>query len=336
MRIGAMFEPTAAAFYRGVYPLEAMERRGHEIVWPHNDTGDPRLEELASCDAIFVFRRSEATLLKTLRTLVANGSALVWDTDDDLAAIPKNSPLYKSIGGLHGQRRFADTVRIARMAHVVTTTSRTLAARYESNGIAEVEVIENHLQRRSWRRPQRHRGLVVGWIAGMEHTADVVGLGLTETLEAIQRDHPDVQVESVGVDLHLRERYTRHSQAHFNDLPRHMARYDIGLAPLIDIPFNAARSNIKVKEYAASGVPWLASPRAPYVDLGERQGGLLVADDEWPTAIDRLLNDKRLRKKLSRNGRAWALTQTIDAVADRWEQVFLHAVDRAQTPAAVG
>ena len=40
---------------------------------------------------------------------------------------------------------------------------------------------------------------------------------------------------------------------------------------------NRARSNIKLKEYAAAGACWLASPIGPYVGLGEKQGGRLVA-----------------------------------------------------------
>lgn len=336
MRIGGVFEPTAAAYYRGVYPLEAMARRGHEILWPENDSGDPKLTELARCDVIHVFRRSEAALLRALQPLVARGIGLVWDADDDLSTVPKNSPNYRENGGLHGQRRFADTVRIARLAHVMTTTSPTIRAKYEQQGVEHVVVIENFLQRRSWRRSRRHAGLIVGWIAGAEHMEDVIQLGLTETLTGVLAAHPDVQLETIGVDLRLPERYVRHRSVHFDTLPQHMARYDIGLAPLADIPFNAARSNIKVKEYAASGVPWLASPRVPYRALGPDQGGLLVDDGDWASALDDLIRNKRLRKKLGRKGKAWALGQTIDSAADTWESVLKTAAERGRTGAQAG
>ncbi|WCB96750.1 glycosyltransferase [Baekduia alba] len=324
-----MFEPTAAAYYRGVYPLEAMERRGHEIVWPHDDSGDPKLDELEACDAVFVFRRSEDHLRRSLKRLSERGVAIVWDTDDDLSAIPKHSPTYKNVGALKGQRRFADTVRMARTADVMTTTTDTIRAKYERNGVTNIAVIENCLNRRSWRRSQRHSGIVIGWIAGVEHTEDLVQLRLRDVLANVVSAHPNVRVESVGVDIGLPERYTRQPVAHFDDLPKHMARYDIGLAPLCDILFNNARSNIKLKEYAASGVAWLASPRKPYQGFGEKHGGLLVEDCDWEQAIERLVRDKKLRKKLGRNGKAWALSQTIDAAADQWEQVFETAVKRA-------
>ncbi|MCW2996320.1 MAG: hypothetical protein JWQ18_3815 [Conexibacter sp.] len=329
MRIGAAFEPTAAAYYRGVYPLEAMARRGHEIVWPEHDSGDPRLSELGDCDVVYVFRRSEDAVRRPLAKLAARGVGIVWDTDDDLSAIPRRSPNYKTLGALRGQKRFAETVRMGRMAHVMMASTAAIQAKYEAAGIGGIEIVENHLPPKLRRRRQKHDGLIIGWIAGIEHTEDAIELGLRDTLARVLARHPDARVESVGVDLGLGDRYVRQPSVHFNTLPDHMARYDIGLAPIVDIPFNAARSNIKVKEYAASEVPWLASPRGSYRELGEREGGLLVEDDDWETALDALIRDKRRRKKLARAGKSWAKTQTVDRVADRYEVILRSAADRA-------
>jgi hypothetical protein len=329
MRIGAAFEPTAAAYYRGVYPLEAMMRRGHEIVWPELDSGDPRLSELGDCDVVYVFRRSEEALRRPLAKLAARGVGIVWDTDDDLSAIPRRSPNYKTIGALRGQQRFAETLRMARLSHVMMASTEAIRAKYENAGIGGVETFENYLPPKIKRKRARHDGLIVGWIAGIEHTEDAIELGLRDTLTRVLERHPDVLVESIGVDLGLQQRYTRHPSAHFDTLPDHMARYDIGLAPIVDIPFNAARSNIKVKEYAASEVPWLASPRGAYVGLGEAHGGVLVPDDAWETTLDELIADGRRRKKLAKAGKSWAKSQTIDRVADRFEAILRQAAERA-------
>jgi hypothetical protein len=111
----------------------------------------------------------------------------------------------------------------------------------------------------------------------------------------------------------------------FLELPRHIGGYDIGIAPLADIPVNWCRSDIKVKEYAASGVPWLASPLGPYMGLGEGYGGRLVEDHEWFSALDRLVSSRLSRWWLGRRGRRWARRMMIDSVAGRWEHVFLAA-----------
>jgi glycosyltransferase involved in cell wall biosynthesis len=329
MRIGAAFEPTAAAYYRGVYPLEAMMRKGHEIVWPELDSGDPKLSELGGCDVVYVFRRSEEPLRRALAKLAARGVGIVWDTDDDLSAIPRRAPNYKSAGGIRGHRRFAETLHMARLAHVMLASTETIRAKYETAGVGEAQVFENYLPPKIKRKGIRHDGLIVGWIAGMEHTEDAIELGLGETLQRVLARHPDLRVESVGVDLGLPDRYVRHATAHFSTLPDHMARYDIGLAPIVDVPFNAARSNIKVKEYAASSVPWLASARGAYAALGESEGGVLVPDDGWEAALDALIVDQRRRKKLAKAGKAWAKTQTIDRQAGRFEGILREAAARA-------
>jgi glycosyltransferase involved in cell wall biosynthesis len=329
MRIGAAFEPTGGAYYRGLYPLEAMMKKGHQVVWPELDSGDPRLSEFDGCDVIYVFRRSEDSLRRALSKLAARGVGIVWDTDDDLSAIPRRAPNYRAQGGLRGQRRFAETVRMARLAHVVMTSTDVIRAKYEDAGIPGIEVFENYLPAKLKRKRVKHDGLVIGWIAGMEHTEDAIELGLRDTLSAVVARHPDVHVESVGVDLGLPERYTRHATAHFSTLPDHMARYDLGLAPIVDIPFNLARSNIKVKEYAASEVPWLASARGSYAGLGAAQGGVLVPDDAWGAALEELIADKRTRKKLAKAGKAWAKAQTVDRVAGRFETILREAAARA-------
>jgi glycosyltransferase involved in cell wall biosynthesis len=330
MRIGAAFEPTAAAYYRGLYPLEAMTRRGHSVVWPENDTGEARLTEFHDCDVIYVFRRSEEPLRRALAKLAERGVGIVWDTDDDLSAIPRRSPNYKQIGALRGQKRFMETLRMARLADVMMATTETIRSKYEAAGdVGPIELFENYLPAKLKRKRERHDGLIIGWIAGMEHTEDAIELGLRDTLAAVLESHPDARVESVGINLGLADRYVRHQSVHFNELPQHMARYDIGLAPIVDHPFNQARSNIKVKEYAASEVPWLASPRGPYQGLGEAQGGLLVADDAWGAALDELIRDARARKKLAKAGKGWAKTQTINRHADRFEGILKAAVASA-------
>ncbi|WP_445148332.1 hypothetical protein [Baekduia sp. Peel2402] len=332
MRIGAAFEPTAAAYYRGLYPLEQMMKRGHEIVWPELDTGEAKLAEFGDCDVIYVFRRSEESLRRGLARLAERGVGIVWDTDDDLSAIPRRSPNYKQAGALRGQKRFMETLRMARMADVMLASTETIATKYaNAGGVGEIEIFENYLAPKLKRKRAKHDGLIIGWIAGIEHTEDAVELGLRDMLEGVLARHPDARVESVGVDLGLSERYVRWPSAHFDSLPaEHLAHYDIGIAPLVDIPFNAARSNIKVKEYAASEVPWLASPRGPYMDLGEQHGGRLVADDAWGAALDDLIRDKRARKQLAKAGKSWAKTQTIDRHADQFEGFLQAAANRAR------
>lgn len=335
MRIGASYQDNGAAFYRCVYPLDAMERRGHTIVPPKHNTGEPDFDTLKTCDVVLVYRRHEREMLGYLTRLRERGIGIVWDNDDDFRNLPKGGQFYKATGGLNGQRLFADTVRIGKTAHAVLTPSEPLAEIYRAAGVENVRRIENYLPHKVSRKPRRHDGVVVGWIAGMEHLGDAKKLGLAETLRELQAVHPDLHVCNVGVNFGLKERYRHEPMVPFRQLPDVMAEFDIGLAPLLDTAFNRSRSDIKIKEYAASRVPWLASPHGPYAGLSENEGGRLVDDDGWYDALDALIRDARARKRLAKAGQKWAKRQTIDTVADAYEALFTEVAERARRPALV-
>lgn len=328
VRIAAMSEVVLASHYRLFLPLGAMQKRGHEIVMPSMDTGLLSREEALSSDVILVFRCHDPASRKLLREARDRGVGIVWDVDDDI----RNGPLSKQARGDLRIRKqiYLTTLKAARLAHVVTTSTEALRTVYESGGIEHVEVLENCLFPESKRRePSRHAGLVIGWVAGHDHASDARALQIPSTLARIQREHPNVHVECIGIDLALADRYTHTPFVQFHDLPARMAGWDIGLAPIADTAFNASRSNIKVKEYAATGIPWLASSRGSHAGLGPAHGGRLVDDDGWHEAIDALVRDPHIRLALGQTGRKWARGQTINAVADRYEAVFAKAAARS-------
>jgi glycosyltransferase involved in cell wall biosynthesis len=328
MRIGATYMKSSAANYRAIYPLQAMERRGHDVVPPDPATGGLAPELMRSCDVVLVQRRHDDETRRQLRTARRHGVAVVWDNDDDLRNLPARGT--KNFRGkLDGQRLFSETVRAADLADVVITSTKPLATIYEAAGIENVEVIENYLPPDSQRKTRKHDGLVIGWVAGDEHQADALDLDIAGSLAALQVEQPDVHVVTLGVRLELSERYRHHPFVPFYDLPEELAGWDIGLAAIADTAFNASRSNIKVKEYAASGVPWLASARGPYAGLGAREGGRLVADDGWLDALSALARDRRARKRLAKAGQKWAKGETVEVVADRYERLLNEAVRRA-------
>jgi glycosyltransferase involved in cell wall biosynthesis len=331
VRIGTLYDPTLPnSRYRCIIPLRALAERGHEVVWPQ--PGGDHLARLESCDLVHMHRQHGPATESLIAALRRSGVAISYDNDDDLAAIPRDSPSYRSLGGLRGHRDFAATVRAARRAALVTTPSRVLAERYRGSGARHVEVIENYLPAEfTAQKPRRHDGLVVGWIAGLEHAVDDSRLGIGRVLLGFLNEYRKLRVATIGHDLRLpHERYFHLERSEFADLLHSAAAFDIGLAPLADSSFNTSRSNVKLKEYAALGVPWLASSVAPYADLGPDQGGLLVEDEGWERAIRELIDHPLRRRRLAQRARAWARTQTIEAAAPRWEAVFEDAVRRVR------
>jgi glycosyltransferase involved in cell wall biosynthesis len=323
MRLGVVWEDVQNANYRALFPMQAMERRGHTVVWPPDMNGKANARRLAGCDVVHVYRSVEAH--SVLADLVRAGVPMTYDNDDDFMSVPKQSPSYRELGGTKGHVAFAQSVKMARMASVCTTTNDLLAQKYRQADVARVEVIGNYLSPTLDRPRNRHDGVVIGWVAALDHRADAAQIKIAEALERLVQRHPQVRVQCIGVDLALPERYRHDAWVPYHELPGRIAGFDIAIAPLADIPFNHARSDIKLKEYAASGVPWLASPVGPYLGLGEDQGGRLVPDDGWFEALEQLVTSGRQRRRLARKARKWAAGEMVDAVADRWEQVFAEA-----------
>lgn len=336
MRIGLMTDlGLVNSIYRGLPVLELAER-DHDVTLAWGD-GESQPELLYGCEAVHIYRHCDAPTRRAVEELRAAGVGIVWDNDDDLTTGPEgiSEPAVKR-GALRSQQLRSDMIRTLRMAHVVTTPSPLLAEQYREWGAEEVRVIENHLPATYDPGPRAPSGdgVTIGWTACAEHRHDLLALGLRDTLARLLEAHPSLSVVSIGLDLGLpSDRYRRHPLIQYQELARHVAEFDIGIAPIVDIPFNRARSNVKLKEYAALGVPWLASPMGPYVGMGEKQGGRLVPDDAWYEQLDLLVRDARARRKLAKRGMKWARGETVARNVSQWEDALRLSRARAASVA---
>jgi hypothetical protein len=85
-----------------------------------------------------------------------------------------------------------------------------------------------------------------------------------------------------------------------------LATSHIGLAPLPDNKFTQSRFCFKILQYAAAGLPVIASPVGANTEyVREGSNGFLAGDcSEWIDKISRLLSDSQLRKQMGQAGRA--------------------------------
>jgi glycosyltransferase involved in cell wall biosynthesis len=313
--------------------MVALSRRGHEVRQAELFREQLRPERVRGCDVLHVHRRHDEDVLKLVRYAKESGMAVVWDNDDDESALPKGHPMYRDYGGAAGERRRVTLRRMLQAASLVTTPGARLAERFAELGAAHVQVIENYVRDEllDTRARANGRGVTIGWLAGTEHFMDVERVPVRAALARLLDAHEEVRVVSIGAGLGLRhERYEHRGGVPFAQLPEPMAAFVVGLAVIADIPFNRARSNVKLKEYAALGIPWLASPIGPYAEMGEAQGGRLVADEDWYEALERLVVKERERRKLAKRAAKWGRGQTIGANVAVWERALEGAVARAR------
>ncbi|MFL5816756.1 MAG: hypothetical protein ACJ76L_04055 [Conexibacter sp.] len=324
-------EPSAGAAYRAELPVRALQERGHRAefhVWDQRDEPPP-LDYLRQADVVHMWRLFREPARRLARALRDAGVAVVFDNDDDMTRVPKGSPAYKEMKAAR-ELVAEELSAMLKLADLVTTTCGELAGRLRRLG-GDARVVENYVETGFVReRKPAGESVTIGWVAGMEHRGDLRSLRLRRTLEALLEEQPHVSLVGVGLDLGVRsDRYEHREDIPFPELPDTVAQFDLALAPIADVSFNRVRSNIKVKEYAAAGVPWLASPIGPYKDLGDEQGGRLVPDFGWADALTDIVSDTERREALAARAAAWGRTQTVVENVGEWEAVFAEAAARA-------
>jgi len=321
MRLGVVCAlGTANAYYRAQLPMQALERRGNHVAWP--TSGDPMadLGRYANCEAVVMHRAISPSHLELIDELQRRDVTVICDNDDDLHRLPKVTRKWNGRSRRETRRDADLSIEIARRANLVTTPSPYLAERFHAYGVREVAVIENMLAKHDIGRERgRHAGLVIGCTAALEHGEDIDKLRIPQALRATLEDHDGVRVVAIGMDLKLKgPRYQLRREVPVTELIACEREFDIGIAPLVDTPFNRSRSNVKLKEYAAAGATWLASPVGPYAGMGTEQGGELVADSDWREALSTVITDYRVRLERTKQARAWASRQSIEDGATAW------------------
>ena len=104
--------------------------------------------------------------------------------------------------------------------------------------------------------------------------------------------------------------------------PELFRKIDIGIVPLNNIGFNHAKSTIKGLEYAAAGVPFIASYSPEYAML-EEQGVGRVANNpqEWIGHLEELLDPKVRKAEVEKNLENLK-SQTMEQRGQDWSDVL--------------
>src|SRR5208283_6074367 len=108
--------------------------------------------------------------------------------------------------------------------------------------------------------------------------------------------------------------------------------FDIGLYPIVDDGWSAAKSGFKAIQYMAIGIPHVVTPLGACAEIGEP--GLTPhlsasSRDEWCGALSRLLRDGELRERMGESGRQHALRHYhLSVQVDRIVEVLQQVVNK--------
>ena len=328
-------DAAACGNYRVVQPLEFLRRGGANVIIASNFA----IQDLYQYDIILAQRQHNATFYRTLREAAFLGKTLVYEIDDNVHAVHANSPAYTAYkpGGeaVHGVKRFIEA------SDGLFTTSAELASQY-SEFSKRTWVLPNQIDFgiRDWETPvERHPDLkdkvVIGWAGSITHQDDYAPI--KHVVKPILEKYPHTMFCIVSayqtMDIFLKEldlpadRVVKLEPVDFDKYPSLPAQFDIGLIPVVNTTFNRAKSDLKIIEYLARGVPYVASKLAPYVRFHQETDGQYgyIADspEQWIDAISRLVEDETDRKNRSESGMQYVKEFRSGANnAWRWAEAF--------------
>jgi hypothetical protein len=260
----------------------------------------------------------------------SQGVATVVDTDDDLSAIHPNNPAFAWLNPRNSDPQRPASwnylKRACQAATLVTVTSPALLPRYAAHGRGLV--LPNYLAPHYYGHPRRDND-VIGWPAAIATHPDdpsAVGSAVVRLLQEGARFRLVGDATGAGRAFGLPYDPPGIGDIDLLDWPARLAQTGIGITPLADTRFNAAKSWLKPLELSACGVPWVASPRAEYERLHRLGAGVLAKDPKrWYRELRLLVNDPGRREELSQAGRKVAEDLKLETNAWRWLDAWEHA-----------
>jgi len=337
---------TSSAWIRLLLPLRRLElQEGCVVVLLEPAaSGVPLAHDLDGLDRLIVQRAACPSLTEAQALVQAcrlRSLPLILDLDDALFALPTEHPE----GG-----RYAPAIpaleHLLAAADLRVYSTATLAAQCQQFG--PHAVLTNGLDAEAWAGPARfpraeaEGPLQLLYMGSRTHDADLA-LILPELDALAARDFSAFRLTLVGglsqplqrpwldvVDVPLEaRRYPR-----FVRWLRRLPRHDLGLAPLVGNAFNAAKSDLKLLDYAAIGLPTLCSPGPAYQGLLDADLALGAEPGQW---AEQILWAHHHRRRLRRQAKAinshlWNY-RNGDLLASQW-LVLLHSL--REFPAGLG
>jgi glycosyltransferase involved in cell wall biosynthesis len=229
------------------------------------------------------------------------------DLDDDLLDVPSD----KDPKGVYANyapflRRLIDS------AELVTVSTSALQERLQALH-KHVILLPNHLSDRLWRKPTKPRvqdgSLRVLYMGSATHDDDLAMI--LPALDSVAQKKPQFRLTLIGITKNKNltkgrpwleiweapsEDYIDFSQW----LLKEAARFDFAIAPLRETSFNMRKSDLKLLDYGALGLPVIASDVSVYRNANAP--GIRLVDNDAHSWANALLEQADLAEENSNQG----------------------------------
>lgn len=276
-------------------------------------------------DVVVYQRPMSDALVSTIPLVQAQGITVVIELDDDIAGVPHHNQAYKNVSPLFNiKENWNHLLHACEMADWMTCTTPALGERYMPG---RYTVVPNYVARSLTQmiRPTKESSAVtLGWSGTLAvHAQDLQVVG-SAVAQVIQQTSCELLIvgesRDIGAALGLREDPAETGWIMLPYYPDNLVKLDVGFVPLEPNAFNEAKSWLKGMEFAAVGVPFVASPSAEYLRLNELGIGIIAhRRKDWLRQLTRLVTEEEYRTELAGCGRELVQQRlTIEGNVEQW------------------
>lgn len=265
------------------------ELAGHQVVcgvlWKHNghllieDCHKQKIEP----DVILIQRIMHEGVDEAIRMGQANGQLIINDLDDWYWGLDPSNQAFAASHPKHNKDENTNNYsKNVAASDILTVSTPYLAERMRNRVNCPIVVVPNYVDVERF-TPVEHSDSdspLVGWVGSIGHRSrdleTISGVLRPRIVSGDIRMHHSGHSESapsfssmIGVEEGM---VTTLPMSSYRDYPS-LLKFDVGLVPLRDTPFNRAKSEIKGLEYAASGIPFIAQDLDSYRQLHNDWGG---------------------------------------------------------------
>ena len=299
--------------------------------------GDPKKPNF---DAV-IFQRADVATMFSMAMCIRDiyKIPVIQETDDYVFAIPGTNPAIQSYKDKPTEHRAngEDPLTIARMSlgnydgYIVSTPF--LKQFYDNYAPTYLCPNSIDLSKRKQTPKKKHKDFRIMFSSSATHWDNLKFL--MPVIEKFLKKYPDATFYQYDAFPNfLKSKQVKlmkwvHPDNYWKYI--HSLSPDVCLAPLSDVLFNRAKSNLRLLEYWTGGKnAVIASPVEPYKNtIVDGKNGLLAkSHDEWFEKLEYLYNNPKVRERLGREGYATVRKDfNLEKNARKWTDAVKSIID---------
>jgi glycosyltransferase involved in cell wall biosynthesis len=264
------------------------------------------ISHTSSFDWVFIHRECAPVGPPVFEWVIAKifRKKIIYDFDDAIW-LPNTSKENKVVGWLKFHGKIKSICRWSYRISCGNDWLANFARQYNSHVVVNPTTIDTErLHNPQLFKSQKAKDkFVIGW-TGTHSTLPYLN-NLIQVLQSIEKKYPVIikiisnknpELPLVNVEF---VRWKKETEV------EDLLSFDIGLMPLTDDDWAKGKCGFKALQYMALGIPCVASPVGVNTSIIQHQttGLLCQSTAEWESAIELLMRDTELRKKIGEAGR---------------------------------